>query len=606
MNPLLEWFDWIVVVVFISMLLTIGAYFTRKASGNIESFFVSDRSLPWYIAGGSLIAASFAADTPLWVTALVRQYGVHYVWQYWSPMIGAALTTVLFARLWRRLGVLTDIEFLELRYSGPAAKILRFFSGSMLAFFFCPLIIGWVTKAMETISREAMGIPSEYRLWSTIGVVGVALSLCTLSGLYGVVYSDFLQFIVALFGTTLLAVLAVKNVGGLDAMINQLMAMNEWSGHHLHIAPSIGPEPTQMSLWNAIGYFGVLWLIVAVSGGYQAQRLLACKDWRHSTLAMFMHTLCYYGLICWPWIIVALCSVILFPDLGDGVSHDNAYPRMIVALLPMGLRGLVIAAMLAAFISTISTMFNWGSSYLVNDVYKRFIVKYASDQHYVWIARLGTILMGVSGGAIAFAARDIQQLLTISYVIGSSFAVVSLLRWFWWRLNAWGDLAATATAWIITPLLLFTPLFNLPMAALLKLNEGVLFNSDPNLIGARMMFVIVLVSVAAVIVSFLTPPTETEKLKQFVSRVRPFGFFWKPVITQLDFEYHAPEGFLRTLVSWALATLCVGSLIFGVGKLLLGQRPLGLGCLAVFVIAFFLTYRRINQDFQRSVDDKLR
>lgn len=604
MTPSLEWFDWIVIVVFIAALLSIGGYFTRKASGNIESFFVSNRSLPWYIAGGSLIAASFAADTPLWVSALVRQYGVHYIWQYWSPMIGAALTTVLFARLWRRLGVLTDIEFLELRYSGPAAKILRFFSGSMLAFFFCPLIIGWVTKAMETISREAMGIPAEYRVWSTIGVVGVALSLCTLSGLYGVVYSDFLQFIVAIFGTTLLAAIAVKHVGGLDAMVDKLASLSDWSGHPLHIAPSIGPAPTQMSLWNAIGYFGILWLIVAVSGGYQAQRLLACKDWRHSTLAMFMHTVCYYGLICWPWIIVALCSVIIFPQLGEGVSHDNAYPRMIVKLLPTGLRGLVIAAMLAAFISTISTMFNWGSSYLVNDVYKRFVVQNASDRHYVWIARLGTILMAVGGGAIAFAARDIQQLLTISYVIGSSFAVVSLLRWFWWRLNAWGDLAATATAWIVAPLLLFTPLFNAPMAALLKLDEGVLFNSDPNLIGARMAFSITLVSAAAVIVSFLTPPTEMEKLKRFVLKARPFGFFWKPVIKQIGFAYHCPESFGRTLVSWLIAMACVGSLIFGVGKLLLGQRPLGLACLAVFAVGFILTHRRINQDFQRSVDDK--
>jgi len=604
MTPSLQWFDWLVIVVFISALLSIGAYFTRKASGNIESFFVSNRSLPWYIAGGSLIAASFAADTPLWVTALVRQYGVYYIWQYWAPMIGAAMTTVLFARLWRRLGVMTDIEFLELRYSGKPAKALRFFSGSMLSFFFCPLIIGWVTKAMETIGREAMGVPVEYRIWTTIGVVGVALSLCTLSGLYGVVYSDFLQFIVATLGTTTLAVIAVKNVGGLDAMVAKLSALSEWSGHQLNIAPSIGSGSTQMSFWNAIGYFGILWLIVAVSGGYQAQRLLACKDWRHSTLAMFMHTICYYGLVCWPWIIVALCSVIIFPDLGEGVSNDNAYPRMIVKLLPTGLRGLVIAAMLAAFISTISTMFNWGSSYLVNDVYKRFVVKNAPDRHYVWIARMGTILMATGGGTIAFVAKDIQQLLTISYVIGSSFAVVSLLRWFWWRLNAWGDLAATAVAWIVTPLLLFTSLFNNPMAAMLNLQEGVLFNSDPNLIGARMAFVIVLVSAAAVIVSLLTPPTEMEILKQFVVKARPFGFFWKPVIKQLDFNYHAPEGFLRTLISWAMAVLCVGSLIFGVGKLLLGNRPLGLNCLGVFVVTFILTHRRINQDFQRSQADE--
>ncbi len=592
--------DWFVIVGFILTMLGVGALFTRKAGGDIESFFVSNRSLPWYIAGGSLIATSFAADTPLWVTSLVRKYGVYYIWQYWSPLIGASLTIVLFARLWRRLGVMTDIEFLEIRYKGAAAKFLRFFSGGMLSLFLCPLIIGWVTKAMETISREAMGIPAEYQLWSTAGVVLVALALCALSGLYGVVYTDFLQFIVATFGTVLLAVVAVNHVGGLGAMADKLSAMGDWNGHNLNIAPEIGPSPTQMSVWNAVGYFGVLWLTVAVSGGYQAQRLLACKDWRHSTLAMFMHTVCYFGLVCWPWIIVALCSVIIFPTLGEGVTDDFAYPRMIVTLLPGGLRGMVIAAMLAAFVSTISTMFNWGSSYLVNDLYKRFVVTEASNKHYVWVARLGTLLMAVAGGTISFLAKDIQQLLAISFVFGSSFAVVALLRWFWWRLNAWGDLAATAAAWIITPLLLFTTVFNGPAAAVLGLEEGVEFNADPDLMGARMTFVILTVSLVAIVVSYLTRPTDMEVLKSFVLKARPFSFFWKPVIKQLDQEYHSQEGFVHTLISWIIAVACVTSLIFGIGKLLLGRPVMGVILLAVFAVTLVITYRRINADFQTS------
>ncbi len=593
--------DWVVVVVFIGAMLGVGALFTKKASGDIDSFFVSNRSLPWYIAGGSLIATSFAADTPLWVTALVRKYGVYYIWQYWAPIIGAALTIVLFARLWRRLGVMTDIEFLELRYSGPAAKVLRAFSGAMLSFFFCPLIIGWVTKAMETIGSEAMGLPPEYRLWSTIGVVGVALALCTLSGLYGVVYTDFLQFLIATFGTVLLAVLAVKEVGGLGAMVEQLSSLSEWNGRNLNIAPDIGGGPTQMSIWNAIGYFGILWLMVAVSGGYQAQRLLACKDWRHSTLAMFMHSVFYYGVVCWPWIIVALCSVILLPTLGEGVTDDNAYPRMIVTLLPAGLRGLLIAAMLAAFVSTISTMFNWGSSYLVNDVYKRFIVKEASSGHYVWIARLGTLLMAIAGGTIAFFAKDIQQLLAIGFVIGSSFAVVAMLRWFWWRLNAAGDLVATAVAWITTPLLLFTDLFNGPARVVLRLDEGVDFNTHRDLLGARMSFVIIVVTASAVIGSLLTKPTDMETLKRFVVKARPFGFFWKPVIAQLDVPYRSQESFVRTMISWLLAAGCIASLIFGVGKLLLGSPVLGIFLLFVFVVTLLVTYYRITEDYKRSL-----
>ncbi|AQQ70047.1 Na(+)/glucose symporter [Limihaloglobus sulfuriphilus] len=604
MTETLNFIDWSVIIIFILSMLGVGAFFTRKGSADIESYFISNRSLPWYIAGGSLIATSFAADTPLWITSLVRQYGVYYIWQFWAPLIGAALCVVLFARLWRRLGVMTDIEFLEVRYSGKAAKVLRFYSGTMLAAFFCPLIIGWVTKAMETISREAMGIPEEYRMYSTAGVVATALILCTLSGLYGVVYSDFLQFVIATIGTLILAILAVRHVGGLEAMTEKLSQMSDWNGRNLNIAPSIGSGPTQMSLWNAVGYFGVLWLVVAVSGGYQAQRLLACKDWRHSTLAMYMHTICYYGLVCWPWIIVALCSVIIFPSLGEGVSDDNAYPRMITLLLPAGLRGMVIAAMLAAFVSTISTMFNWGSSYLVNDVYKRFLVKNASKNHYVWIARGGTLLMAAAGGLISFLARDIQQLLSISFVIGASFAVIAMLRWFWWRLNAIGDLAATAVSWTVTPLILFTDVLDTPARMLLRFNEAADFGSDPNLLGARMSFAIIVVSATAVIVSLLTKPTDMELLKSFLLKARPFGILWKPVIRELDEEYHSDEPVIRTLISWTIATLCVGSLIFGIGKLLLGSPKLGLFLLAVFAVTFIITYIRIDQDYKNARENK--
>ena len=600
MTESLNLIDWIVIIAFIATMLAVGAFFTRKASGDIESFFISNRSLPWYIAGGSLIATSFAADTPLWITSLVRQYGVYYVWQYWAPMIGACLAIVLFARLWRRLGVLTDIEFLEIRYAGKAAKFLRFFSGITMALFFCPLIIGWVTKAMETIGREAMGLPPEYRIWTTIGVVGVALTLCTLSGLYGVVYTDFLQFLISTIGTGILAVLAIKHVGGLDAMVEKLSAMSEWNGHNLNIAPEIGSGPAQMSFWNAIGYFCILWVWVAVSGGYQAQRLLACKDQRHSTLAMFMHTVCYYGLVCWPWIIVALCSVIIFPSLGEGISNDNAYPRMIVTLLPVGLRGLVVAAMLAAFISTVSTMCNWGSSYIVHDVYKRFLVKKASDRHYVWIARISTVFMACAGGIISFIAKDIQQLLTISYLLGVAFTIVTILRWFWWRLNAQGDLIATVVAWTVIPLLLFTPLFNAPARTILGLQDDVNFNSDPNLLGARMTFVMVITSMTAIIASLLTKPTEMNVLKSFVTKARPFGFFWKPVIKELDAPYRSSEKLIRTFVSWLIALICVGSLIFGIGKFLLASRALGLSLLGVFAVTLVWTYIRINQDFHQS------
>jgi len=296
--PSLQFLDWLVIVGYLFLTIGLGLYFTRRAGRSMDAFFVSGRSLPWYLAGVSMIATSFASDTPLWISALVRQYGIYYIWQYWAPAIGSALAIVLFARLWRRMGVLTDIEFLELRYSGRAAAWVRGWSGFTQALLFCPLIISWVTKAMETITREAMGLPPEYRLWTTIVVVGVALVSCALSGLWGVVYTDLFQFILATVGTIILAFLAVRAVGGLEMMVERLTALEEWSGSELLIRPSVGAAGNQMSVWNAIGYFGILWISVALAGGYQAQRVLACRDSRHASLAMLLHTMLYYAVIC--------------------------------------------------------------------------------------------------------------------------------------------------------------------------------------------------------------------------------------------------------------------------------------------------------------------
>ena len=591
--------DWMIIVAYMVVTIGVGLYFTRRAGKDVDSFFVTGRSLPWYLAGVSMIATSFAADTPLWISSLVREHGVYYVWQYWAPAIGSALAIVLFARLWRRLGVLTDIEFIELRYSGKTAAALRFWSGLSMALFFCPLIIGWVAKAMEVITREAMGLSTEDRIWTTVVVVVVALTSCALSGLWGVVYTDFLQFGLATVGTVTLAALAVHEVGGLDQMVTRLQALEDWQGQALNIAPSIGPREGQMPLWNAIGYFGILWIGVALSGGYNAQRLLSCKNSRHATFAMLLHTIVYYALICWPWIIVALCSLIIFPDLGEGVSQDAAYPRMIMSVLPWGMRGILVAALLAAFMSTISTLFNWGSSYLVNDVYRRFVVRDARPGHYVGVGRLATLFMAVLGGLISFAAEDIQQLLTISYVVMAGPAIVAVLRWFWWRQTTAGDLAATITSWIIAPLLLFScgfgePIFDEPVRRIFHTEASL--SSDPGLVGARMLFMLAVVTVVSVTVSLLTRPVDDELLERFVLRARPFRFFWRPVIRRRGIDYEESESFGRTLVSWALALTSVYALLFGIGKLLFGAYGLGLACMALFGATFWMTIRRIEHD----------
>jgi SSS family solute:Na+ symporter len=586
--------DWVIIALYMLLTMALGLYFTRRAGKNTDSFFVSGRSLPWYLTGISMVATSFAADTPLWITSLIRERGVYYVWQYWAPAIGSALAIVLFARLWQRMGVLTDIEFLERRYSGRSAAVLRFWSGFSGAMFICPLTIGWVTKAMEIIFREAMGLSDEYRVWTTILVVVVALISCALSGLWGVIYTDFIQFFLALFGTIVLAGFAVYQVGGLDVMVSRLSSVTDWPGHDLTIRPSIGPGIGQMSIWNAIGFFGLLSVMVALAGAYQAQRILACRNGRHASFALLLHTILYYAFIAWPWIVVALCSLILMPDLGPGVTHDHAYPRMILQLLPMGLRGILIVALLAAYMSTISTLFNWGSSYLVNDVYQRFLVRSAAPRHYVNIGRIATLLMAVIGGWISFKAHDILQLLTIFYVLGAGLVVVGLLRWYWWRLNAVGELAGTITGWVLAPLILFGHILDEPVRRIFGTSEA--FSTDPNLTGARMVLMVFVVTLVAVVVSLRTKLTDEDTLRRFMLRARPFHLFWRPAMNRLGADYPEGETFSGTLVSWFLALTSVYSLLFGVGKLLLGSPGVGLICLAVFAVTLAVIHRRIGQD----------
>jgi Na+/proline symporter len=596
MNSTLAAADWAIIGAFLVLTMGLGLYFSCRAGASVQSFFVSNRELPWLLSGVSLLATSFASDTPLWISSLVRQYGVHYVWQYWAPCIGGTLALVLFARLWRRTGVLTDIELIELRYSGRPAAFLRGWTALATALLFCPVIIGWVTKAMETITREAFQLPEEYRIWTTVCVVVVALISCTLSGLWGVVYTDFVQFAVATVGTIALAVISVNQVGGLDAMVTQLQNQGAWSAHGLDLMPQVGNAAHQMSPWNFIGFFGIIWMHVAYSGGFAAQRLLACKSERDASFAMLTLSVLYYGIICWPWILVALCSIILLPNLGAGVVDDAAYPRMVVQLLPAGLRGLLLASLLAAFMSTISTMFNWGSSYLVNDVYKRFLVRDAKPHHYVTIGRICTVVMAIIGGVVSFAGDNILQLVYIAFLLWGPFAIIGFMRWFWWRMNALGELAASLTGYALALTMVFFPaLLDAPIGRLLGTELS--FCQDPNLVGARMAFVTLIIGTLNIAVSLLTRPTSPEALRAFLISARPFQWFWRKPIEAFDIRYEAPEGLGRTLVSWVLASISVISLIVGMGNVLLANTAMGWVLIAVFCVTLFLTVRRLNQDF---------
>ena len=599
MEYTLHWLDYLAIIFMLVASVGIAVYFTKSGGKDMESFFVSGRSLPWFAAGASLTATSFAADTPIWVTALIREHGIHFVWQFCLPFIGAVLTAVYFGRRWRRMAFLTDVELVEARFGGGFASFLRGFGGAFGALVMCPLTCGWVIKAMETISREALGFPPEMRIYVTIGVVIMAIIVSTFGGLSGVVYADFFQLIFAVFGTVLLAVMSVIAVGGPAVMVEKLHALSHWSGNKLDLIPAIGSEPGQLPIWDLVT-FVLLGISIAIGGGYNAQRLLACKNSNHASGAQLLHTVCYYALMPWPWIVVALCSLILIPHIPDA-EQGSAYPKMVMMILPIGLRGILVAALLAAFISTITTLFNWGSSYLMNDVFRRFINKDASEGTYVVMGRFATVLIAAAGAYISLKADSILQLLSLAYVLGAGGIIIAFAQWFWWRLNRYGAMAGFLVGWFVLFGMLVFKIFDAPMAALLNLPDGVVFSTAASLTGARMLFALVTVTVAVFIVTLLTPPEPMEGLKKFLLMARPFPMGWKPVIRELGQPYDPVESFGRTMVSWVIGMVMVLALIYGIGELIIGKTPIGLGCLAIFVITLIWTLIRFKQDYEHEL-----
>ncbi len=594
MQNTLAGIDYLSIAAMLLATIGIAIYFTKSGGRDMESYFVSGRSLPWFAAGASLTATSFAADTPLWVTALVREHGIHFVWQFCAPFTGAVLTAVYFGRRWRRMALITDVEMVELRFGGGFAKFLRGWSGSFGALVMCPLMCGWVIMAMETISREALGLPSEMRVYVTIGVVLLAIVVSTFGGLSGVVYSDFFQLILATIGTVILAGMSVWAVGGPAAMVEKLQAIPDWSGSGLNLLPSIGSQPGQLPFWDALTFI-LLGFSIAIGGGYNAQRLLACKNSSHASGAQLLHTILYYALMPWPWIIVALCSMILIPHL-PAAENGSAYPKMMMMILPAGLRGLLVAALLAAFISTITTLFNWGSSYLMNDVFRRFLKPDASEHTYVVASRFATVLIAGAGASVALMADSILQLLSIFYVLGAGGIIVAFAQWFWWRLNRYGSIAGLIAGWVVVIAMLVFKIFDTPMALLLGLEDGVEFSTAERLTGARMLFSVLVVTAVTLVVTLLTPPEPMEGLKKFLLRARPFAFGWKPVIRELGEPYDPVESFGRTMVSWLIGMVMVLSLLCGIGELILGETAIGIACLTLATATLWWTLARFQED----------
>jgi len=541
---LLGTIDIIIIAAYLVLLILLGIYLRNKADQGISHFFLSGKKLPWWIAGTSMAASAFSADTPLYVTDITRNGGIGANWEWWCYAIGGAFSVYYLARLWRRAGVLTDIELAELRYDGLGARILRASRAIIFSCIINCIAMALVIKAISQILGESLNI--DPAIIVPICLV-VTLSYSLLSGFWGVVVSDFLQFFLALFGAILLAYYAVTAVGGMDEMLGQLSIMTpEKQPFNLLPRESAGFWGTLPAM--LIIMLGMQWwaFINSDGGGKIIQRQLACKDETAASNATLWFLFTHYVLRTWPWIIVALCSMVLIPETVKGTS---AYTAVMLKVLPEGRRGFMIATFLAAFMSTIDTQLNWGTSYFVNDFYSRFLKPQASQKHLLVISRLMSIIFLALAGIITFYTDSVTSIFRFMLSMGAGVGPIYLLRWFWWRINAWSELVAMISSMITAT---YCRSSGMPLQETLLITLAV---SLP----------------LAIIVTYLTPPVSDKQLVEFTNKTRPFGFWGKYRTAE-----NKADSWLPAFCGWISLTISLFLLLFGTGWIIFGRLLSGL------------------------------
>ncbi len=552
----METIDWLVVGGYCLLITLVGLAFKDRAEGGVEDFFVSGRKLPWWLAGTSLVATSFASDTPLFVTGLVRKHGIAGNWHWWFVVLGSVASLFMFARLWRRARVVTDMEFIELRYGSGAGAALRGCKAIFLGVVFNVYALGaWPVLGLTKVLEETTS-------WSKVAAVlfcsVLALTYAAFSGLWGVVATDFIQFLLALGGGLVLAAYALGAVGGFEGLTTQLAGRPELSFFPEHSADSFWDSPLVFLLSLVL----VQWWARGVEGdGIAVQRLSACKDEKNSFFAMLWFNVAHYALRAWPWIVVSLASLVLLPEVLDAagaVDHERAYPRLIVSLVPAGLRGLLVASFFAAFMSTVDTHLNWGASYVVNDVYKRFVRKKADKAHYLRVARVVTVVLMIGGAVIALGTSSIVDAFYNVLLLFSGVGLAGVARWLWWRVNAWTELSAMVASGVLT----------LAAGPLCRLLDW------PDARPIHLLIVVVGSTLVWTVVTLLSPPASAEQLQEFYKRVRPPGPGWNAIRAAIGDDAPEPEdGLGSILVGWLTGSMMVIGLTIAIGKILLGNWP---------------------------------
>jgi Na+/proline symporter len=568
--------DWIIVIVSIAVSFLPALMLAKRAGSSTAEFFTSGRSAPWWLIGVSMVATTFSTDTPNLVTNMVREKGVANNWLWWSFLLTGMMTVFFFAKMWRRSGVLTDLEFYEIRYSGKAATFVRGFRSIYLGLFFNCVIMATVNLAASKIASVILGWPMT-RTLVICALLNVAFAAT--SGLWGVLVTDFIQFGIAMTGSFAAAYFALKQpeVGGLSGLfqkvdktaLNLLPDFGDWS---MTLSVLIIPIAVQ---WWSVWYPGA----EPGGGSYIAQRMLAAKSEKDALAGTLFFNAAHYALRPWPWIIVALASMVIYPNLSDIqrtfpyvdpglIGHDMAYPAML-RFLPTGFMGLMIAGLLAAYVSTLSTHLNWGTSYLVHDFYRRFVKQDANEKHYVFIGRVVTGLLMLMAASMTYVLDSAKQSFDLMLSVGAGTGLIYLLRWYWWRINAWSEIAAMISSFVIA------------VGFFLAGKSGFVVQSHVSL-----LLTVATTTVVWVAVTLLTEPTERAKLVQFYQLVQPAGPGWNEIRTETG-SIASPDRPADSLLAWSLGCAFVYAALFGAGSFLYGNLAQGLFWSLVLLVSLF-------------------
>ena len=587
--------DWSVIAAYFLFNLGIGIYYARRARGSTNEFFLSGRDVPWWLAGTSMVATTFAADTPLAVTGFVAKNGIAGNWLWWNFVMSGMLTVFLYARLWRRAGVMTDIEFAELRYSGKPAAFLRGFRALYLGLPINCIIMGWVNLAMVKILQTTLGLDKRGAVMVVVGILIFTAFYTTISGLWGVLVTDLFQFVLKMGMVIVLAILAVRAVGGMDALKTKITALDASSGQagsRLSFFPEL--DSVWMPAITLFTYLAVNWWASWYpgaepgGGGYVAQRIFSAKDERHGLLATLWFNVAHYALRPWPWILTALASLILYPELAD---KETGYIRTLMDpnVFPVYLRGFMLAAFAAAYMSTIGTQLNWGASYVINDFYRRFVKRDGSERHYVIASQLATVLLMIISLIVTFQLESIGGAWKLLLVTGAGTGTVLLLRWFWWRINAWSEVSAMIAA----------------AACSLFLQLYLKWDSDrPKDFAFLMLVTVAVTTIVWVATTFLTAAEPMDKLVNFYRKVLPEGPGWNRVASQAGLTPpNASGGLAVQFVNWFLGCLLIYAFLFGIGYVIFGAMLKGVCFLLVGAIASATILNNLRRAVWQSTPD---